>query len=38
MGFGHRSYTNNDPRAAIVKQLANEIFDITGKEELINVA
>ena len=37
-GFGHRSYTNNDPRAAIVKQLAQEIFDITGKDELINVA
>ena len=38
MGFGHRSYTNTDPRAAIVKQLALEIFNITGKEELIKVA
>ena len=38
MGFGHRVYKNYDPRAAIVKQLAEEVFAITGREELIDVA
>ena len=38
MGFGHRAYSNNDPRAVIIKQLAMEIFEITGKEDLIKVA
>lgn len=38
LGFGHRSYTNNDPRVPILKQIAHEVFDITGKEELISVA
>ena len=38
MGFGHRSYTNHDPRASIAKQLAQEVFAITGREELIDVA
>ena len=38
MGFGHRVYKNYDPRAAIVKQLAEEVFEITGREELIDIA
>jgi len=38
MGFGHRVYKNYDPRAAIVKQIADEVFQITGREELIEVA
>ena len=38
MGFGHRTYNNSDPRAVIIKQLAVEIFEITGKEDLIKLA
>ena len=38
MGFGHRVYKNYDPRASIVKQLAEEVFEITGREDLIDVA
>ena len=38
MGFGHRVYKNYDPRATIVKQLAEEVFEITGKDHLIDVA
>lgn len=38
MGFGHRVYKNYDPRAAIVKKLAEDVFEITGREDLIDVA
>jgi len=38
MGFGHRVYKNYDPRATLVKQIAEEVFKITGREELIEVA
>ena len=38
MGFGHRVYKNFDPRAAIVKRIAEEVFAVTGREELIDVA
>lgn len=38
MGFGHRVYKNYDPRATIVRQIADEVFKITGKESLIDVA
>ena len=38
MGFGHRVYKNYDPRAAIVKQIADEVFKITGREHLIDIA
>lgn len=34
-GFGHRVYKSYDPRATIVKKIADEVFAITGKEELI---
>ena len=37
-GFGHRVYKNYDPRAKIVKKIAEEVFEITGKEELIEIA
>jgi len=37
-GFGHRVYKNYDPRAKIVKNLAYEVFDIIGKESLIDIA
>src|SRR5213083_2554263 len=38
MGFGHRIYKNYDPRAKIIKQLAHEVFDVTGKSPLIDIA
>ena len=38
MGFGHRVYKNYDPRAKIVKKIAEEVFEITGKEPLIEIA
>lgn len=34
-GFGHRVYKNYDPRAKIIKKVAHEVFEVTGKEELI---
>jgi citrate synthase len=38
MGFGHRVYKNYDPRAKIVKQVAYEVFDVMGKNALIDIA
>lgn len=38
MGFGHRVYKNYDPRARIIKKLADEVFEVTGKNELLNIA
>jgi hypothetical protein len=38
MGFGHRVYKNHDPRARIIRQLADEVFSILGREPLIEVA
>src|SRR5262249_16380347 len=38
MGFGHRVYKNYDPRGKIIKQLAYEVFEVTGKNPLIDVA
>ena len=38
MGFGHRIYKNYDPRAKIVKKIADEVFDIVCKEPLVDVA
>lgn len=38
MGFGHRVYKNYDPRARIVRSVANDVFEILGKEPLIEVA
>eukprot|EP00468_Gymnochlora_sp_CCMP2014_P006667 CAMPEP_0167758670 /NCGR_PEP_ID=MMETSP0110_2-20121227/10591_1 /TAXON_ID=629695 /ORGANISM="Gymnochlora sp., Strain CCMP2014" /LENGTH=470 /DNA_ID=CAMNT_0007644959 /DNA_START=92 /DNA_END=1504 /DNA_ORIENTATION=- len=38
MGFGHRVYKNYDPRARIVRKIAEEVFEITGREPLIEVA
>jgi citrate synthase len=37
-GFGHRVYKNYDPRAKIVKKVAYEVFEICGKESLIEIA
>jgi citrate synthase len=38
MGFGHRVYKNYDPRARIIKQVADEVFEVTGKNPLLEVA
>jgi len=38
MGFGHRIYKNYDPRARIIKQIAYEVFEETGKNPLIDIA
>lgn len=38
MGFGHRVYKNYDPRAKIVKQIAEEVFTIVGREPLVDIA
>jgi citrate synthase len=38
MGFGHRIYKSYDPRAKIIKRIADEVFEITGKNPLIDVA
>jgi citrate synthase len=38
MGFGHRVYKNYDPRARIIKQVAYEVFEVTGKDPLLDIA
>ena len=38
MGFGHRVYKNYDPRARIIKQTADQVFEVTGKNVLIDLA
>ncbi len=38
MGFGHRVYKNYDPRARIIKKCADEVFEVTGKNPLLDVA
>ncbi|MEZ4683840.1 MAG: citrate synthase [Caldilineaceae bacterium] len=38
MGFGHRVYKSYDPRAKIVKQVADEVFAVTGSNPLLDVA
>ncbi len=38
MGFGHRVYKSYDPRGKIIKKMAYEVFEITGKNELIDIA
>lgn len=37
-GFGHRVYKNYDPRARIIKQTADEVFEVTGKNPLLDIA
>ena len=38
MGFGHRVYKNYDPRARIIKQVAEEVFEVTGRNPKLDVA
>src|SRR5688500_9820301 len=37
-GFGHRVYKNYDPRAQIIKDTAHRVFDVTGKNPLLDIA
>jgi citrate synthase len=38
MGFGHRVYKNFDPRATIIKNIADEVFAVTGRNPLLDIA
>jgi len=38
MGFGHRVYKNYDPRARIIKKIAEEVFQVTGRNPLLDIA
>ncbi len=38
MGFGHRVYKNYDPRARIIKQYADQVFELTGRNPLLDIA
>ena len=37
-GFGHRVYKSYDPRATIIKRTADEVFAVTGKNPLLDIA
>src|SRR2546422_7166161 len=37
-GFGHRVYKNFDPRSRIIKQIADEVFEVTGRNPLLDIA
>ncbi len=38
MGFGHRVYKNYDPRAKVIKALADEVFEVTGRNPKLDIA
>jgi citrate synthase len=38
MGFGHRIYKNYDPRARIIKETADAVFEVTGRSPLLDIA
>ena len=38
MGFGHRVYKNYDPRARIIKQIADQVFEVMGRNPLLEIA
>ncbi len=38
MGFGHRIYKAYDPRASIIKRTADEVFEVTGRNPLLDIA
>jgi len=38
MGFGHRVYKSYDPRAKIIKRIADLVFEVTGKNPLLEIA
>jgi hypothetical protein len=38
MGFGHRVYKNFDPRAKIIKSIAEQVIEVTGANPLLDIA
>ena len=38
MGFGHRVYKNYDPRAKVIKRTCDEVFEVTGRNPLLDIA
>ena len=38
MGFGHRIYKNYDPRARIIKKIADQVFEVMGRNPLLDIA
>jgi citrate synthase len=38
VGFGHRVYKNFDPRAQIIKRIADQVFEVTGRSRLLDIA
>ncbi|MFN2302478.1 MAG: citrate/2-methylcitrate synthase, partial [Anaerolineales bacterium] len=38
MGFGHRVYKNYDPRAKIIKEVADQVFEVTGANPMLDIA
>jgi citrate synthase len=38
MGFGHRVYKNYDPRAKIIKNVADQVFEVTGRNPMLDIA
>ncbi len=38
MGFGHRVYKNFDPRATIIKEIADQVFEVTGRNPQLDIA
>lgn len=38
MGFGHRIYKNHDPRVKIIKQIAESVFEVKGRNPLLDIA
>ena len=38
MGFGHRVYKSYDPRARIIKKVADDVFEVTGRNPLLDIA
>ena len=38
MGFGHRVYKAYDPRASIIKKTASDVFEVTGRNPLLDIA
>jgi citrate synthase len=38
MGFGHRVYKSYDPRAKVIKRIADQVFDVTGRNPLLDIA
>ncbi len=38
MGFGHRVYKSYDPRAKVIKRVADEVFEVTGRNPLLDIA